>query len=113
MRLAPHVDVAAHEDVLGVLGMQRLDLRVGGLGEVENIVTLESLVEKGQAQCEDDQRDEDELAAQDLDLKDTPVMNDFAIRDGQHGTDLFDFDIGHREIIPVQYREIRQLSGLD
>jgi hypothetical protein len=95
-----------------VLGMQRLDLRVGGLGEVEDIIALQSLVEKGQAQREDDQSDEDELSAQDLDLKDTRVMNDFAIHDGQYGTDLFDFDIGRREIIPVQYREIRQLSRL-
>ena len=66
MRLSAHIDIAAHEDVRGVLGMQRLDLRVGGLGEIEDVVALEGLVEKRQAQGKDDQRDEDELAAQEI-----------------------------------------------
>ena len=57
MRLAAHVDIAAHEHVLGVLGMQRLDLRVRGLGEIENVVALQGLVQEGQPQGEDDQRD--------------------------------------------------------
>ncbi len=64
VRLSAHIDIAAHEDVGGVLGMERLDLRVGGLGEIEDVVALEGLVEKRQAQGKDDQRDEDELAAQ-------------------------------------------------
>ena len=38
----------------GVLGMKRLDLRVRGLGEIKNVVTLEGLVEEGQAQSEHD-----------------------------------------------------------
>ncbi len=54
MRLPAHIDIAAHEDVGGVLGMKRLDLRVRGLGEIQNVVALEGLVEKGQAQSEHD-----------------------------------------------------------
>ena len=69
MRLAAHIDVAAHEDVGGVLGMQRLDLRVRGLGEIEHVVALERLIQEGQAQGQDDQRDEDELAAQEIRLR--------------------------------------------
>ena len=61
MGLSAHIDIAAHEDICGVLGMKRLNLRVRGLGEIEDVVTLEGLVEKRQAQSEDDQRDEDEL----------------------------------------------------
>jgi hypothetical protein len=64
MRLAAHIDIAAHEDVLGVLRMQRLDLRVGGFGQIKDIVPLQSLVEERQAQGEDDQRNENKLAAQ-------------------------------------------------
>ena len=58
MGLAAHIDVTAHEHVLGVFGMERIDLRVLGLGEIEDVVTLHGLVEEGQAQGEDDQRDE-------------------------------------------------------
>ena len=57
MGLATHIDVASHEDIGGVLGMQRLDLRVGGLGEIEDVVALQSLVEERNAQCEDDKSD--------------------------------------------------------
>ena len=57
MRLATHIDVAAHEVVGGVLGMKRLDLGVRGLGEIKDVVALQSLIEEGQAQGEDDQRD--------------------------------------------------------
>ena len=67
MGLSAHIDIAAHEDIGGVLGMKRLNLRVSGLGEIEDVVALEGLVEKRQAQSEDDQRDEDELPAQDKD----------------------------------------------
>ena len=66
MGLTAHIDIAAHEDVGGVLGMERFGLRVGGLGEIEDVVALEGLVEKRQAQGQDDQRDEDELAGQDI-----------------------------------------------
>ena len=58
MGLPAHIDIAAHEDISGVLGMKRLDLRVRGLREVKHVVTLEGLVEKGQAQGEDHQRDD-------------------------------------------------------
>jgi hypothetical protein len=44
--------------------MERFDLRVLGLGEIEDVVTLHGLVEEGQAQGEDDQRDNEDLAAQ-------------------------------------------------
>ena len=64
MRLATHVDVAAHKDILGVHGMQRVNLRVGGFGEIQDVVALQGLVEEGQAQSEDGQRDENDLAAQ-------------------------------------------------
>ena len=64
MGLAAHIDVAAHEYIFGVFGMERFDLRVLGLGEIEDVVALDGLVEKGQAQGEHDQRDDDELAAQ-------------------------------------------------
>lgn len=57
MGLATHIDVASHEDIGGVFGMQWLDLRVGGLGEVEDVVTLQCLVEERKAQCEDDKSD--------------------------------------------------------
>ena len=46
--------------------MQRLDLRVGGLGEIEDVVALEGLVEEGQAKSQDDQRDKNKLAAQEI-----------------------------------------------
>jgi hypothetical protein len=64
--LPAHIDVAAHEDVLGVLGVQRLDLCVRGLGEIKDVVALQGLVEEGQAQGENNQRDDDELAAQEI-----------------------------------------------
>jgi hypothetical protein len=64
MRLAAHIDVTAHEDVSSVLGMKRLDLRVRGLSEIKDVIALESLVEKWQAQGKDDQRNKDKLAAQ-------------------------------------------------
>ena len=57
MRLPAHIDVAAHEDVRGVLGMKRLNLRVRGFGEIKNVVALEGLVEKGHSQSEHDRRD--------------------------------------------------------
>jgi len=66
MGLSAHIDVAAHEDIGGVLGMQGVDLRVRGLGEIKNVVALEGLVEEGQAQSQDDQRDKDKLAAQEI-----------------------------------------------
>ena len=49
MGLTAHVDVAAHEDVLGVLRMKRLDLGVSRFGEIKDVVTLQSLVEERQA----------------------------------------------------------------
>ena len=64
MRLAAHVDVAAHEYIQGVHGMQRFNLRMGGLSEIQDVVALHGLVEKGQAQSQDSQRDEYDLAAQ-------------------------------------------------
>ena len=61
-----HIDIAAHEDVGGVLGMKRIDLRVRGFGEIKDVVALKRLSEEGQTQGEDDQRDEDQLAAQEI-----------------------------------------------
>src|SRR5271170_5376326 len=66
MGLAAHIDLTAHEHIFGVFGMERFDLRVLGLGEIEDVVALHGLVQEGQAQGEDDQRDDDKLAAQDL-----------------------------------------------
>ncbi len=54
MRLAAHIDVAAHEHIVGVLRMERLDLRMGGLGEIQDIVALDRLIEERQAQSEHD-----------------------------------------------------------
>ena len=66
MGLAAHIDVASHEHVFGVFGMQRFDLGVLGFGEIEDVVALQSLVKKGQTQGEDDQRDQDKLATQEF-----------------------------------------------
>ena len=76
MRLTAHIDIAAHEDVLGVFGMKRLDLGVSRLGEIKDVVTLQSLVEEGQAQRDNDQRDEDELAAQVIKIAGTCLRAD-------------------------------------
>jgi hypothetical protein len=72
MRLPAHVDVAAHEHILGVLGMKRLDLRVGRFGEIEDVIALQGLIQEGQAQSQDDQRDKDKLAAQEIKIAGAP-----------------------------------------
>ena len=64
MRLASHIDVAAHEDIIGMLGMQRFDLGMRSLRKIQHIVTLEGLVQKRKAQREHDECDNDDLAAQ-------------------------------------------------
>src|ERR1700722_9339881 len=64
MRLPAHVDVAPHENIGGVFGMKRLNLRVGGLGEIKHVVALESLIQERQTQSKDHQRDKDNLTAQ-------------------------------------------------
>ena len=47
MRLAAQVHFLALKHVAGVVGVQRIDERVGGLGEINVIVALNGLVEKG------------------------------------------------------------------
>src|SRR5258708_7868162 len=62
MRVTSHVHGIALENIASVIGMQRIDLRVLGSVEIIRIVTLDRLVEKGQAQQED-KRDDSESAA--------------------------------------------------
>src|SRR4029453_13333810 len=41
------------------------------------------------------------------------LVDDLAVDDCQHRPDLLDLDVGHREIVPVQNRQIRKLAWLD
>ena len=66
MRLAAHVHHAAQKRVLGVFGMQRLDLRVLGFGQIVNVVASDGLVEEWQAQRQHQQGDKDQIAAQEI-----------------------------------------------
>lgn len=59
MRLAAHVDHAAQERSERVVGMQRLDLRVLGFGQIVDVVALNGLVQKRQPQSQNEQRDDD------------------------------------------------------
>ena len=55
--MAAHVHGDAQKHVAGVVGMQRIDLRVLGAGEIVDVVALNRLVEKGQAKQQDDRDD--------------------------------------------------------
>jgi hypothetical protein len=50
MRVAAHLDQVAVEQIFRVVGMQRLDLRVLCAVQIIEVVALNRLVEKGQAQ---------------------------------------------------------------
>jgi hypothetical protein len=57
MREAPEVDAIAEKHVLDIVGMQRIDLGVLGGGEVIDVVTLNRLVEEGEADEKDGGQD--------------------------------------------------------
>ena len=50
MRVAAHVDQIAERNVVRVIGVQGFDLRVLGAVQVENVVALNGLMEKGNTQ---------------------------------------------------------------
>ncbi len=65
MRKAAQIHAIADGNVLDVVGIERLDLRVLGCGQVVDVVALNGLIEKWQADEQDngqDQRERPETA---------------------------------------------------
>ena len=56
---AAQVHAIADGNVLDVVGIERLDLRVLGCGQVVDVVALDRLIEKRQADEQDNGEDED------------------------------------------------------
>src|SRR5579863_4000450 len=61
MRLAAHVHHVAAEDIVSVIGMQRVDLRVLRAVEIVKIVALNGLMKKWQAQSQNQNNDNERL----------------------------------------------------
>jgi len=56
--MAAHVHYFPHKGVSGVVGVERLDLRVLGSGEVVDVVALDGLIEKRQSDGKNESYDE-------------------------------------------------------
>src|SRR5690242_10138845 len=60
MRMASHIDHIAQEYITRVIGMQRIDLRVLGSGQIVDVIALNGLIEKRKPDQQDNRDDDRE-----------------------------------------------------